>query len=114
MENVITGERRVIPAYQPKPRSNIKLPSPPTKKKPEPKPKKPKNFSNDYVFKVPSIPEVSNLHNAMINVGLYNKNGYTWNELVKAGVNKKFKSTWNKYVKHPLTGAVGPIKRYAS
>jgi hypothetical protein len=114
VENVITGEQKIIPAYQPKPRSNVKVPSPPAKKKREPKPKKPQNFSNNYVYKVPSRNEVGNLQNAMINAGLYNKNGYTWNELVKAGVNKKFKPIWDKYVKYPLSGAVGPLKRYAS
>ena len=112
MENVVTGEQKTIPAYQPKQRSNVKVPSP--AKKAAPKPKKPKNFSNNYVFKVPSRDEVANLQNAMANVGLYNKNGYTWNELVKAGVNKKFKPIWDKYVKYTYTGAVGPLKRYAS
>jgi hypothetical protein len=96
VENVVTGEQRVIPGYEPKPRSNIKLPSPPAKKA-APKPK-PKNLSGNRAFKLPNRPEVTNLQNAMVNVGLY-KNTYTWNELVKAGVNKKFKSTWDKYVK---------------
>jgi len=98
VENVVTGEQRVIPAYEPTPRSNIKVPSPPAKKAaPKPKPK-PKNLSGNRSFKIPNRPEVTNMQNAMVNLGLY-KNTYTWNELVKAGVNKKFKSTWDKYVK---------------
>lgn len=98
VENVITGEQKVIPGYEPTPRSNIKLPSPPAKKAaPKPKPK-PKISTGNRAFKMPNRPEVTNLQNAMVNVGLY-KNTYTWNELVKAGVNKKFKSTWDKYVK---------------
>lgn len=96
VENVITGEQKIIPGYEPTPRSNIKLPSPPAKKA-APKPK-PKNLSGNRSFTIPNRPEVANMQNAMVNAGLY-KNTYTWNELVKAGVNKKFKSTWDKYVK---------------
>ena len=98
VENVVTGEQKVIPGYEPRQRSNIKVPSPVVKKAaPKPKPK-PKNLSGNRSFKMPNRPEVTNLQNAMVNLGLY-KNTYTWNELVKAGVNKKFKSTWDKYVK---------------
>jgi hypothetical protein len=98
VENVITGERKTIPAYEPKPRSNVKIPTPPmTKAAPKPKPK-PKPKTTTIKYTIPNRPELQNLRNALVNVGLY-KNTYSWKELVEAGVNKKFKSAWDRYVK---------------
>ncbi|BAT22091.1 hypothetical protein AR679_gp065 [Yellowstone lake phycodnavirus 1] len=97
VENVVTGEQKVIPAYEPKPRSNIKVPSPPAKAAAKPK-AKPRPKVKNTSFKIPNRPEVGNLRNALVNLGLY-KNTYSWRELEEAGVNKKFKSTWDRYVR---------------
>lgn len=117
VENMITGEVKHIPAWNPPKNYKFKIPklSPTTAKKSPSPVKKGKSQKSNYVFKVPASKNVESLTNAMANVGLNRKNGHTWNELVKAGVNKKFKSVWDKYVAIiNAKAATGPIKRYTS
>jgi hypothetical protein len=117
VENMVTGEIKHIPAWNPPKNFKFKIPKlSPNSAKKSPSPVKPgKSQVNNYVFKVPGSKSVNKLTNAMANVGLNLKKGHTWNELVKAGVNKKFKSTWDKHVAvWNKTAATGPIKRYTS
>lgn len=116
VENLNTGQIKHIPAWAPPKNYKFKIPklSPSAKKSPSPV-KKGKSQVSNYVFKVPGSKSVNKLTNAMANVGLNLKKGYTWNELVKAGVNKNLKSTWDKYVAvWNKMAATGPIKRYTS
>jgi len=99
VENVITGEKRHIPAYVPKPRKTPPIP----KRTPPPK-KSPKVAVNDPMNKEWALPRnragLSNLNNAFVNLGLPTgpNNTYTWAGLERAGLNKKFKKVWAEKV----------------
>ena len=104
VENAITGEKRVIPAYVPKRRATPPIPkrSPPPKK--SPKPKKYNASKSPRLQKEYALPlnrsAIQNLNNAITNMGLPTgpKNTYTWAGLAKAGLNAKFRNNWLKHV----------------
>ena len=104
VENAVTGEKRVIPAYVPKRRSTPSIPkrSPPPKK--SPKPKKYNASKSPRLQKEYALPlnrsEIQNLNNAIANMGLPTgpKNTYTWAGLTKAGLNAKFRNKWLEHV----------------
>jgi hypothetical protein len=104
VENVITGEKRVIPAYVPKRRATPSIPkrSPPPKK--SPKPKKYNASKSPRLQKEYALPRnrsaIQNLNNAISNMGLPTgpKNTYTWSGLARAGLNAKFRNNWLKHV----------------
>ena len=104
VENAITGEKRMIPAYVPKRRATPSIPkrSPPPKK--SPKPKKYNASKSPRLQKEYALPlnrsAIQNLNNAITNMGLPTgaKNTYTWSGLAKAGLNAKFRNNWLKYV----------------
>jgi hypothetical protein len=104
VENVITGEKRMIPAYVPKRRATPSIPkrSPPPKK--SPKPKKYNASKSPRLQKEYALPRnrtsIQNLNNAITNMGLPTgpKNTYTWSGLARAGLNAKFRNNWLKYV----------------
>lgn len=104
VENVITGEKRMIPAYVPKRRATPSIPkrSPPSKK--SPKPKKYNASKSPRLQKEYALPRnrtsIQNLNNAITNMGLPTgaKNTYTWSGLARAGLNAKFRNNWLKYV----------------
>jgi hypothetical protein len=104
VENAVTGEKRVIPAYVPKRRATPSIPkrSPPPKK--SPKPKKYNASKSPRLQKEYALPlnrsAIQNLNNAIINMGLPTgpKNTYTWAGLARAGLNAKFRNNWLKYV----------------
>ena len=116
VENMITGEIKHIPAWNPPKNYKFKIPKLSPNGAGAASPVKPgKSQVSNYVFKVPGSKSVNKLTNAMANVGLNLNKGHTWNELVKAGVNKKFKSMWDKHVAvWNKLAATGPIKRYTS
>ena len=99
VENVITGERRHIPAYVPKRRQTPNIP----KRTPPPK-KSPKAAANDPLAKEWALPRnrtgLANLNNAFVNLGLPTgpNNKYTWAGLERAGLPKKFKKVWAEKV----------------
>lgn len=104
VENAVTGEKRVIPAYVPKRRSTPSIPkrSPPPKK--SPKPKKYNASKSPRLQKEYALPrnrsEFQNLNNAITNMGLPTgpSNKYTWAGLVRSGLNAKFRNNWLKHV----------------
>jgi hypothetical protein len=104
VENAITGEKRIIPAYVPKLRAPPSIPkrSPPPKK--SPKPKKYNASKSPRLQKEYALPlnrtAIQNLNNAITNMGLPtgSKNTYTWSGLARAGLNAKFRNNWLKYV----------------
>ena len=104
VENAVTGEKRVIPAYVPKRRSTPPIPkrSPPPKK--SPKPKKYNASKSPRLQKEYALPlnrsAIQNLNNAIANMGLPTgpKNTYTWAGLARAGLNAKFRNNWLKHV----------------
>jgi hypothetical protein len=104
VENAITGEKRIIPAYVPKPRKTPNIPkrTPPAKK--SPKPKKYNASKSPRLQKEYALPKnrtaIKNLNNAIANLGLPTgvKNTYTWSGLARAGLNTKFRNNWLKYV----------------
>ena len=104
VENMITGEKRMIPAYVPKRRATPSIPkrSPPPKK--SPKPKKYNASKSPRLQKEYALPRnrtaIQNLNNAITNLGLPTGPGntYTWAGLTKAGLNAKFRNNWLKYV----------------
>jgi hypothetical protein len=104
VENVITGEKRVIPAYVPTRRATPSIPkrSPPPKK--SPKPKKYNASKSPRLQKEYALPRnrsaIQNLNNAIANMGLPtgSKNTYTWAGLARAGLNAKFRNNWLKHV----------------
>jgi len=104
VENAVTGEKRVIPAYAPKRRATPSIPkrSPPPKK--SPKPKKYNASKSPRLQKEYALPRnrsaIQNLNNAISNMGLPtgSKNTYTWAGLAKAGLNAKFRNKWLEYV----------------
>lgn len=104
VENAVTGEKRMIPAYVPKRRSTPSIPkrSPPPKK--SPKPKKYNASKSPRLQKEYALPRnrsaIQNLNNAIANMGLPTgaKNTYTWSGLSRAGLNSKFRNNWLKYV----------------
>jgi hypothetical protein len=104
VENVITGEKRIVPAYVPMRRKTPSIPkrSPPPKK--SPKPKKYNASKSPRLQKEYALPlnrsAIQNLNNAITNMGLPTgtKNTYTWAGLAKAGLDAKFRNNWLKYV----------------
>jgi len=98
VENAITGEKRVIPAYVPKRRATPSIPkrTPPPKKSPKPK--------NTRILGEYALPRnrsaIQNLNNAITNLGFPTgpTNKYTWAGLARRGLNAKFKNKWLKYV----------------
>jgi hypothetical protein len=104
VENAVTGEKRVVPAYVPKRRATPSIPkrSPPPKK--SPKPKKYNASKSPRLQKEYALPlnrsAIQNLNNALTNMGLPTgpKNTYTWAGLAKAGLNAKFRNNWLKHV----------------
>ena len=104
VENVITGEKRVVPAYVPMRRTTPSIPkrSPPPKK--SPKPKKYDASKSPRLQKEYALPRnrsaIQNLNNAISNMGLPtgSKNTYTWSGLARAGLNAKFRNNWLKHV----------------
>ena len=111
VENAVTGEKRVIPAYVPKKRTSPVLRALP---KPEPKPKT--------RYTVYSPQSLRNIGNVMTRYGLNasREKGWTVQEFVNA-VSKKNKkananqlrNVWNAHVikKAKTTGAAGRVKR---
>jgi hypothetical protein len=104
VENAVTGEKRVIPAYVPKPRKTPNIPkrSPPPKK--SPKPKKYNASKSPRLQQEYALPRnrtmIQNLNNAIANLGLPTgpSNKYTWAGLARAGLNAKFRNNWLKHV----------------
>jgi hypothetical protein len=104
VENAVTGEKRVIPAYVPKPRKTPNIPkrTPPAKKSPKPKKynaSKSPRLQKNYALPI-NRTAIQNLNNAIANLGLPTgaKNKYTWSGLARAGLNAKFRNNWLKYV----------------
>ena len=99
VENAITGEKRIIPAYVPKRRETPSIPkrTPPPKK--SPKTKEPNKILFEYALPK-NRAAIQNLNNAITNLGLPTgpKNTYTWAGLVRRGLDPKFKNKWVKYV----------------
>jgi hypothetical protein len=98
VENAITGEKRVIPAYVPKRRETPSIPkrTPPAKKSP-----KAPNTRLQQEYALPANRSaIKNLNNAITNLGLTTGPGntYTWAGLARRGLNNKFKNKWLKYV----------------
>jgi hypothetical protein len=115
VENAITGEKRIIPAYVPKKRTSPALPkppSPPKKARKEPKVRNP-------VYSPVSLNMITNTMNRY-KLNYRRQKGWTVQEFVNA-VKKKNKSVnesalralWNREVvrKARATGATGRIKR---
>jgi len=98
VENAVTGERRIIPAYVPTRRETPSIPkrTPPPKKSPKPK--------NTRILGEYALPRnrsaIQDLNNAITNLGFPTgpNNKYTWAGLVRRGLNNKFKNKWLKYV----------------
>lgn len=99
VENAVTGEKRIIPAYVPKRRETPSIPkrTPPPKK--SPKAKAPNKILLEYALPK-NRTHIQNLNNAITNLGLPTgpKNAYTWAGLARRGLNAKFKNKWLKYV----------------
>jgi hypothetical protein len=115
VENAITGEKRIIPAYVPKKRASPTLPkppSPPKKARKEPKVRNP-------VYSPMSLNMITNTMNRY-KLNYRRQKGWTVQEFVNA-IKKKNKSVnestlralWNAEVvrKARATGAAGRIKR---
>jgi hypothetical protein len=115
VENAITGEKRIIPAYVPKKRASPNLPkppSPPKKARKEPKVRNP-------VYSPMSLNMIANTMNRY-KLNYRRQKGWTVQEFVNA-VKRKNKSVnestlralWNREVvrKARATGATGRIKR---
>lgn len=104
IENAVTGEKRVVPAYVPMRRTTPSIPkrTPPPKK--SPKPKKYNASKSPRLQKEYALPRnrsaIQNLNNAIANMGLPTgpKNTYTWSGLARAGLNARFRNNWLKHV----------------
>lgn len=98
VENAVTGEKRIIPAYVPKRRPTPSIP------KRTPPPKKSPKVANTRLLQEYALPKnrsaIQNLNNAIANLGLPTgpKNTYTWSGLARRGLNAKFRNKWLKYV----------------
>lgn len=100
-ENVITGEKINVPAWNPPKNPRVNIPkrlSPPRpaakpKKPAAPKPKKKAPAGKKYRLNENSN-NANNLGSALILAGLNTKGAYSWNNLVHSGVNKKYKNAW--------------------
>jgi hypothetical protein len=104
VENAITGEKRVIPAYVPKRRATPSIPkrSPPPKKSPKPKKynaSKSPRLQQEYALPL-NRSAIQNLNNAIANLGFPTgpTNKYTWSGLARRGLDPKFRNNWLKYV----------------
>ena len=100
VENAVTGEKRVIPAYVPTRRTSPSIPkrTPPPKKSPKLKKPSPP-LRKEYALPL-NRSAIQNLNNAITNMGLPTgpSNKYTWAGLERAGLNAKFRNNWLKYV----------------
>jgi hypothetical protein len=115
VENVITGEKRIIPVYVPKKRTSPTLPKPPSPPKKAPKEPKVRNP----VYSPTSLNMITNTMNRY-KLNYRRQKGWTVQEFVNA-IKKKNKSVnesalralWNREVvrKARATGATGRIKR---
>jgi len=115
VENAITGEKRIIPAYVPKKRTSPVIPKPPVAPKKAPKEPKVRNP----VYSPVSLNMITNTMNRY-KLNYRRQKGWTVQEFVNA-VKKKNKSVnesalralWNAEVvrKARATGAAGRIKR---
>jgi hypothetical protein len=107
VENMLTGQVKMLPASGPPKNLKIKVPkrlSPShgpvkVKKTPKPKASPTKNLLNKN-FALPRTENVENLANAIYKLGLpiSSTNKYSWMRLVRAGLNTKYKNTWVKHV----------------
>jgi hypothetical protein len=101
VENMVTGEIKHLPAWNPPREFKYKIPKLSPVAKPEgAKPKVAKSPST----KRKTIPATNNfelLVNNMNRLGVpYNANkAYSWANLKKMGINNKYKNTWYKHVK---------------
>ena len=102
-ENVATGARVNVPAWNPPKKIAFNVPkrtSPPRPavkpRAPKPagpaKPKVKKNTSKRRLNENSNNAE--NIGSAMIALGINTKGAYAWNNLVRAGMNKKYKNAW--------------------
>ena len=107
VENMLTGEIKMIPGYGPPKNLKIIVPnriSPshgPAKPKKSPKKKGTAvNTSLNKAYALPKTENVENMVNAihMLGLPISSTNRYSWTGLVKAGLNKKYKNTWVKHV----------------
>ena len=104
VENAVTGEKRIIPAYVPGRRTTPSIPKRSPQAKKSPKPKKYNASKSPRLQKEYALPRnrsaIQNLNNAIANMGLPtgSKNTYTWAGLAKAGLDAKFRNNWLKHV----------------
>jgi hypothetical protein len=117
VENAITGQKRIIPAYVPKKRTSPTLPTPPSLPKKVRKERAPPNRRLNYVYTIPK--NAVNLSNTLESLGVNTRKNMTWNEIrvalkgkATATQMKKLKEKWTKNVMNKVKfGAVGPLKR---
>jgi hypothetical protein len=116
VENAITGETYIIPAYVPKERSSPVVPPLPLAGRPR-KEKPESNRRLNYVYTIPR--NAVNLSNKLESLGINTKNNFTWNEIRVALKGKatpaqinKLQEQWRTNVMNKVKlGAVGPLKR---
>lgn len=110
VENMMTGEMRRIPAWNPPKNPKVNVPkrlSPAKGPKAEPKPKKYNPAKSPRLQKEYALPRnragLGNLNNALANLGLPtgSNNKYTWAGLVRAGLDPKFRNVWLTRVASP-------------
>ena len=121
VENVITGEIKHIPAWNPPRNFKFEVPKLSPKVKNAAQKKPPAGTPVKKRKTIPMENKFESLVNNMNRLGVtYNPNkGYSWENLKKIGVNAKYRSLWINHVKakapkpkaKPLGPAVGPIKR---
>ena len=121
VENVITGEIKHIPAWNPPRNFKFEVPKLSPKVKNATQKKPPAGTPVKKRKTIPMENKFESLVNNMNRLGVtYNPNkGYSWENLKKIGVNDKYRSLWINHVKakapkpkaKPLGPAVGPIKR---
>jgi hypothetical protein len=121
VENVITGEIKHIPAWNPPRNFKFEVPKLSPKVKNASQKKAPAGTPVKKRKTIPMENKFESLVNNMNRLGVaYNPNkGYSWENLKKIGVNDKYRSLWINHVKakapkpkaKPLGPAVGPIKR---
>ena len=115
VENAITGQKRIIPAYVPKKRASPVLPAVPAG--PRKVQRASPNRRLNYVYAIPR--NAVNLSNTLESLGINTTKNMTWNEIraalkgkVKPAQIKKLQEQWKKNVMNKIKlGRVGPLKR---
>ena len=113
VENAVTGQKRIVPAYVPAKRASPVLPSIPRGAKKRASP----NRTLNYVYAIPR--NSVNMSNALERLGVNTRKNWTWNEIrvalkgkVNAAQMKKLHEQWKKNVMNKVKfGAAGPLKR---